>query len=101
MSGINQLFGPSRVQGIEPVEQRRKADSVFAPLGELAAGGRAVALIRASRLEWVAATRTHDAYTKRAHAFWRHPVSWLRAGVHPEATRPATLPAGLPEARGA
>jgi hypothetical protein len=71
MSGINQLFGPSRVQGIEPVEQRRKADSVFAPLGELAAGGRAVALIRASRLEWVAATRTHDAYTKRAHAFWR------------------------------
>ena len=73
-----QLLSPPRVERIEPIEHGRPPSIVGVALGELAARGRAVALIPAARTEVVAATRARNAARKRAHAFWDGIDGFLR-----------------------
>jgi len=64
------LFRTPRVDGIKPIEHGHPPSIVSVALGELAASGRAVALIRAARMEVAAATGTQHAGRKRANALW-------------------------------
>src|SRR5262252_5147572 len=74
----DQLFRATRVEWIEPIEHGRPPSIIGIALGERAARGRAVALIRAAGLESTAATRARSAAKKRAHAFWDGIDGFLR-----------------------